>query len=300
MRAALAAPPTAFLEAGLVVAWSSGFIGATFAADTQAPFAVLFWRLVLTALVILPLAAPALARMARRDIAWQALIGAFAMAGYMGGVFGATMLGVPAGTVALVTALQPLATAALAGVVLAEVVRPRQWLGLVVGLAGVAVSVAGGLGGAPAAGHLLAFAAMAAIVTGTLIAKARPRPAPLSATLAIQSAVSAVLFAPLAALEGTLAPQPTSDFVRAVGWLVVFSTLGGYGFYWATLTRTSATRVASLIYLTPPVTALWAAAVFGQPITMAAIVGFALAVAGLRLAARPLANPAPRRPAGPA
>jgi len=269
--------PVPALEAGLVVAWSSGFIGATLAAQTGAPFAVLFWRMAVATLVLLPLAMPALLRMRWQDIATQASVGALAMFAYPGGVFAATMLGVPAGTAALVTALQPLATAAVAGVLLGEANGPRQWIGLAVGLGGVGVSVAGGIGTAPPLGFALAFLAMSALVAGTLLAKAQTRTGPpLLPSLTIQCAVAGLLFAPLAAVDGGPAPGARQAFVEAVAWLTLLSTFGAYGLYWAVLARTSATRVASLIYLTPPVTALWALAMFAEPITAAAVAGRAM------------------------
>ena len=268
------------LETGLVIAWSSGFIGGALASMTSSIFLVLFWRFVVAALVLLPLAAPHLVHMTWRDIGMQALLGAFAMFGYLATVIAAIDLGVPPGTAALITALQPLATAALAGAVLGERVIPRQWLGLAIGFVGVAVTVIGGLEEAPLGGYALALVSMACIVTATLIAKAQPYSTPLSPALAIQCAISALLFLPLAALDGGVAPE----FGYAVTWFVLLSTLAAYGLYWACLARTSATRVSSLIYLTPPVTTIWAFVMFGDPITVPAIVGFLLCMTGVWMA----------------
>ncbi|HIP79671.1 MAG TPA: EamA/RhaT family transporter, partial [Kiloniellaceae bacterium] len=75
-------------------------------------------------------------------------------------------------------------------------------------------------------------------------------------------------------------------FALAVAWFILFSTLGGYGLYWLCLRRTTATRVASLIYLTPPVTMVWAWAMFGEALTLAGIAGFALCLLGVSLAAQ--------------
>lgn len=278
----LAATP--LLEVGLVIAWSSGFIGGTLASATSSIFVVLFWRFLLAALVLVPLAAPHLPRMTCRQVALQALIGAFAMFGYLATLIAAIDIGVPPGTAALITALQPLATAALAGAVLDEPVSSRQWLGLLLGLGGVGVSVASDVDQAPAGGYGLALASMACIVTATLIAKSQRRPTPLLPALAVQCTTSAVLFLPLAALDGGLAPEGTLAFGYAVVWFVVFSTFAAYGLYWACLVRTSATRVSSLIYLTPPVTMIWAFAMFGEPITGGLVVGFLICLTGVWLA----------------
>ncbi|MFC4350394.1 DMT family transporter [Fodinicurvata halophila] len=278
----LAATPV--LEVGLVICWSSGFIGGTLASATTSIYLVLFWRFLLISLLLLPLAGRGIARMAPRELALQALLGAFAMFGYLATLITAIDQGVPAGTAALIAALQPLATAALAGIVVSEPVSARQWLGLLIGFGGVALAVGGGLDQAPLWGYGLTLLSMASLVTATLIARRQPGPSPLLPSLTIQSAVAALLFLPLALADGTLLPEVTGSFAYAVLWFILFSTLGGYGLYWTCLARTSATRVSSLIYLTPPVTTLWAFVMFDQPITLGAVAGFLICLAGVRLA----------------
>lgn len=277
----LAATPV--LEVGLVVCWSSGFIGGTLASATTSIYLVLFWRFLLATLLLLPFAARQIARMTAREAGLQIVLGGFAMFGYLATLITAIDQGVPAATAALITALQPLAAAALAGVVLAEAVSPRQWLGLLIGFAGVALAVSAGLDQAPLWGYGLTLLSMASIVTATLIARAQQRPAPLLPALTLQCAVSALLFLPLALADGRLVPEMTGAFAYAVAWFILFSTFAAYGLYWACLARTSATRVSSLIYLTPPVTTLWAYVMFGQPITSAAVAGFLVCLAGVRL-----------------
>ncbi|WP_119459213.1 DMT family transporter [Rhodospirillaceae bacterium SYSU D60014] len=280
--------PVLLLEAGLVVAWSSGFIGAKLAADTPSVFLVLFWRFVIVAALLAPFVLQACRQgFGRKQIALQALLGALAMFAYLATGIKAIDLGVPAGTAALISALQPLATAALVGPWLGEIVRPRQWLGLGVGFAGVLVAVGGALGDAPLWAYGLCFVGMASLVVATLLAKAAAPMMKLLPALGIQSAVTALLFAPLALLEGGIMPPADAHFLAAVAWFILFSTVGGYGLYWLCLRRSTATRVGSLIYLTPPVTMLWAWAMFGEPLALAAVAGFALCVGGVALARGP-------------
>lgn len=285
-RPAIATP---VLEAGLVVAWSSGFIGGALASTTSSVFLVMFWRFLLATGVLVPLALPWLRRMEWQELGLHAVIGSFAMFGYLATLVAAIDLGVPAGTAALITALQPLATAALSGVVLGERVVLRQWLGLGVGFGGVAISVAAGLHHAPLGGYVLTLGTMACIVIATLIAKSRGSgTTPLLPAITVQCAVSSGLFLPLAVLGGGLMPEMTPAFGYSVLWLILFSTLGAYSLYWATLARASATRVSSLIYLTPPVTAVWAFAMLGEPITVPTVAGFLLSLMGVWLARRPV------------
>ena len=126
-----------WLEVGLVICWSSGFIGGTLAAATSSIYQVLFWRFVLASLVLAPLAMPQLRRLSLRQMGTQALIGALAMFGYLATVIAAIAQGVPPGT------------AALAGFVLSEPISQRQWVGLLIGFLGVAIAVAGAVNRAP-------------------------------------------------------------------------------------------------------------------------------------------------------
>lgn len=275
-------PPLLLLEAALVVAWSSGFIGARLAADTPSVFLVLFWRFVIVAVLLAPFVASA--GLSPRSLGLQALLGLLAMFGYLALGVAAIDRGVPVGTAALISALQPLATAALAGSVLGERVPGRGWLGLAIGFGGVALAVGGSLGDAPAWAYGLSLLSMASLVAATLIAKAMPDATPALPALGIQGTVAAVLFAPLAVAEGGVMPVAGRGFLAAVAWFVLFSTVGGYGLYWLCLRRTTATRVGSLIYLTPPVTMLWAWAMFAEPMTPAALAGFGLCLLGVVLA----------------
>jgi len=277
---------TPVLEAGLVICWSSGFIGGTLAAATPSIFLVLFWRFVLATLCLVPLSMPQIRRLSMAQIGTQALIGSLAMFGYLATVISAIAQGVPPGTAALITSLQPLVTAAIAGLILGQSVSSRQWLGLVVGFSGVAVAVTGSLHQAPLWGSGLALLSMACLVVATLMAKSQSAPPALLPAITIQCAVSAVLFLPLALLQGSLTPEPVQAFLYAVGWLVILSTFGAYGLYWACLTRTSATRVSSLLYITPSITTIWAFVMFGDPMTLASVARLLIGLFGVYLASQ--------------
>lgn len=272
------------LEAGLIVCWSSGFIGAVLASNTSSVFLVLLWRFVLASAILAPFLIPYLNRRFRRAIALQALVGGFAMFGYLATGVKAIDVGVPTGTAAMISSLQPLATAVLAGAVLHETVKRSQWIGLCFGLAGVAMAVGGGIGLASLSGFALSFISMLCIVVASLITKRSSQYLPLLPTLAVQTIVSAVLFLGVALMEGSARPEANREFWFAVLWFVLFSTIGAYGFYWLCLRQMRATHVASLIYLTPPVIMIWAWLMFGEEIQPLAVVGFLICIVGVGLA----------------
>ncbi len=276
--------PNVLLEAGVVIGWSSGFVGAILAATTVSIFSVLLWRFVLVTLVLLPWLWPII----RNPPGWRW----FALHGAIGfiGMFCCLSLGIkaidigaPAGTAALIGALQPLMTAVLAGPVLGERVVWRQWLGLLVGLAGVVIAV-GAPSPADTLGYVLAFGSTLSIVIATLLTKAKWDGSDFLASFAFQSLVMVICTAPFAWADGALLPTWDWRFGAAVAWAILISTAGGYAFYYLAVQRMGAVRVGSLIYLTPPVTMLWAWAMFGQPMTLAGAAGFAICLIGVYLA----------------
>ena len=283
-------------EAGFVVMWSSGFIGASLGTPEADTPTLMVWRFLLAAGLLL---AGALLLRRRwpglREIAVQGVVGLLAQGVYLTGVVGAVEFGVTAGTTALIAALQPLMAAALAGPVLGEYVGRQQWAGLAVGLVGVALVVGGDVrvAEAPLWAYAMPFAGMAGLVAATLVERKEylrksgletSREAPMDVVLGIQCAVSALLFAVMALFWGGLEPAGGLLFWGAVAWFVVFSTFGGYGFYWLNLKLSSVARVSSLIYLTPPTTMVWAYLMFGEHVGLLAVIGLVICFGGVLLA----------------
>lgn len=285
----------------LVVCWSSGFIGATLGTRSAPVETVLAWRTLVSAIV---LGAWALARGERvgpAAVARQAALGLLVQVLYLGGVFAATGAGVPAGTSALIAAVQPLLVAALAGPLLGERTTRRQQVGLVVGAVGVAVVVSGDLsaGTAPPWAYLLPVGALVALSAGTLLERRWSPAQSLVASLALQSSVAAVAFCAVAALQGHLAPPRAGGFWLSIAWLVGLSAVGGYGAYLFVVRRSGPTRASTLLYLTPPTTAVWAWLLFGQAPHLAAAPGIVICGAGVALAlTRRRARSGPARSGG--
>ena len=278
---------TLALEAALVICWSSGFIGAKLASETSAVFVILFWRFLFTSIALLPSLWVAFQKgLTFKSFAVQFLVGFLAMGVFLALGVKSIDLGVPAGTSALISALQPLLTVAAASLILLEPITARQWLGLAIGLVGVSVAVGGSLETAPFIAYLLAFVAVLAIVAATIVTKLFKEPLSILPTLSIQCIAATLLFLPLSIFEGSLIPVVDSDFIFAILWFILLSTIGAYGFYWICLGRSSTARVSSLIYLTPPVTAVWAWLMFSEPISLAVLFGFVICFCGVMLAAK--------------
>jgi drug/metabolite transporter (DMT)-like permease len=272
--------------AALVLFWSSGFVGAELGTGYTGADTLLAWRYVVAAAVLWLVVAVRRPPVPRGATGRQALLGTLSQVLYLGGVVTGVGLGVPAGTAALVAALQPLVVATAAGRLLGERTTRRQRVGLAVGLAGVALVVAGDLGPgtAPAWAFLLPVGGMLALSAGTVLERRLQPPESPLVSMTLQSTTAAVLFTAVAALAGSLHPPAEPGFWGAVAWVVVLSSFGGYGAYLLVLRRSGATRASTLLYLTPPTTMVWAFLMFGDLPALPALPGIALCAVGVWLA----------------
>jgi len=221
------------------------------------------------------------------------------MAGYLAGITQGIALGVPAGLAALFADLLPMGLALLAAGLLGQRMAPRVWAGLVIGLAGVALGTHGALawGNAPLWVYGLPLLGMLSLAAATLWQKHLPasQSMGLLPNLWLQCCVSGVAFALIEGSQGSLAPIPSTGFAVSVLWTAGLSTVGGYGLYWLCLRRASATRVASVLYLSPPITMVWAWAMFDEPLSWQMALGMAVSAVGIWMVVREEAREARRR-----
>lgn len=294
--------PVIAVSAGLVVMWSSGFIGAELGTREAGTATLLMWRFAVAAILLgsWQLVRRRIRRrpaMSRRAIGEQAVVGLLSQGGYLGSIVWAIGLGVPVGTTALIASLQPLAAAMLAGRLVGERITRQRVVGLLVGLTGVAIVVSGDLttaDGVPAAAYLLPFAGMASLLAASFAERRTTARVSVADALPVHCSVSVVLFVTIAATTGQTTPPAGGEFWFAVGWTVLLSTIGGYGFYWLSITANGIIRTSALMYLTPPTTAVWAYVMFGTELSPAAIAGMAICLAGV-LAATIQPTPSLRR-----
>jgi len=281
--------PLLLLEAGLLLTWSSGFIGARLSIDYAPALLVTFWRCVVICLLLLPFVYRPLLNTPFRILLRHAGIGLLAMAGYLTGLTQGITLGVPAGLAALCADLLPLGMALLSAVFLGERLVRQVWLGLIVGLIGVmwVSHSALALGKAPLWACALPVAGMLSLAVATLWQKRASTSQSMSLlpNLWLQCFVSSFAFAAIEGSQGSLALIPSTGFTLSVLWTGL-STLGGYGLYWLCLSRSTETRVTSVLYLSPPITLLWAWAMFDEPLSWQMGDGMAISAIGIWLVMR--------------
>ena len=268
-----------------VLIWSTGFVIARLAMPYVEPATFLFWRF-----------AGVLAAMAALSLVWRitwpswsqikhiAVAGILLQFGYLLGVWFAVRLGMTAGLVAIIVGLQPIVTAWFAAWI-SEKVTPRQWIGLGFGFAGVALVVAEKIGfmHIPLASYALAFAGLLSITFGTLYQKKYCPVFDLRAGSSIQFGVSAVLCFICMYLFESGEMVWNAAVIGALLWAIFPLSIGSISLLFMMIRKGAATKVSSLLYLTPPTTALMAYFLFGEPFTLLMAVGLCLTMTGVVL-----------------
>jgi drug/metabolite transporter (DMT)-like permease len=274
-----------------VALWSTGFVVARYATNDASPLTFLAIRMVIAA-VLLALIARALRapRISLRQSWVASLVGVGMHAVYLGGVFVAIDRGLPSGLSALIAGLHPVVTAVFGRMVLGERLRRSQWLGVLLGLVGVVAVVGERLGDGSKSVTTVAIVAMVlsiiGISSGTLIQRARGRDMPLLRGTSMQYSAAAVALIVAIPLIEDASVRITPQFLLALGWATLVLSLGAVLIMMRLLASHSAARVSSLFFLTPALSALEGAVLFGERMGMLAIVGLGVAACGVWLTMR--------------
>jgi drug/metabolite transporter (DMT)-like permease len=270
-----------------VFLWSTGFIVAKFGLPYAPPLTFLILRCSTAVLALLPMVFLGAAPWPRGRIHHVAIAGLLLQAGYLGGVWSAIKLGMPAGLSALIVGMQPILTAAAAPLI-GERVRPRQWLGLLLGLSGVALVVYAKISLAGLSAEAIGYSvfALLSITAGTMYQRRYCPSFDLRTGTLVQYVATAAALLPFAvAMEGfdlSLAHvQWNANFVAALLWSVFALSIGAIFLLFKLISRNEATQVTSLLYLTPPTTAIMAWLMFGEALSPAGLIGMAVAVTGV-------------------
>lgn len=270
----------------MVLGWSSGFIGYRYVSEASGVMVATFWRFLLAALLMLPLVWRQLRGLSWRSWLHQSVVGLLGIAGYIAPIAQSIALGVAPGTSSLIANLLPLSIVLLAGFVPGQATRGWQWLGVGLCLVGMLIASGSSLEFSRASiwAYSLPLLGVASLAMATIYQKkSRHPPPPALLGLFIQVCATLPVFGLLALQEGSLQPVMTTGFGFGVVWLVVCSTLGGYGFYWLCLRRFTLQSVSGALFLTPPVTMFWAYLQFDDPLAASALLGVALTLVGLPL-----------------
>jgi drug/metabolite transporter (DMT)-like permease len=270
-----------------VAVWGSGYVATKIGLQYAPPFTFLSLRFAFGLACLLPIVLvwkPAWPQ-SRAELGHLVVAGLLMHAVQLGGSHYAQYLGMSAGVAALIIACQPLVTAIVVSGWMFEKLAARQWAGVFIGLAGVALVVwhkidirevtLGSLVGT--------LVALAAVTTATLYQRKFSPKADLKAAAVIQFAASLLLLAPLAlAVEGF---QFTYSFqlLASIAFLVVFASILAVSVLHLLMRQGEAARVASMMYLPPVFAVVVEAALFGIVPSGLALAGMAVTCAGVAM-----------------
>lgn len=277
------------LQVAFVLSWSSGYIGAKLGTQSSGAFNLLFWRFLLVSVCLGLFLNVRLLRVSWAQVRHYAVIGFLSQFLYLSCLYVAIQNGLPPGIAAIIAALQPLMTAALSSGSATERSGGWQWIGLMISFAGVSIVIAGQHGSdAGSVGwvmYVLPLAAALGLTLATLYERrtVQKTDAGLVLPLFIQSLLTLIGFTGAVLYTDTLSIPHDPDVLISIVWLTVFSTFVAYLSLWMLLRVMTATHVAALVYLEPPVTLVWAALMFGDVIHAPTYAGIAVVAAGLLL-----------------
>jgi len=274
-----------------VVLWSTGFVVARYATDDTGPLTFLAVRMVLAASILAAVAAMrASQRVDRRLVPWVMLAGIGMHVLYLGGVFVAIDQGLPSGISALIAGLHPVLTALASRRVLGERLIRIQWVGVFLGFAGVIVVVIDRLvthsTGVTTLTMLASAISVLGMSGGTLVQRKKCSTMPLLWGTVVQYTTAAAVLLVLAVTWEHWDFSVTSRSMFALLWAVFVLSIAAVLLMLWLLQRRAASQVTSLFFLTPALSAIEGAILFGERLGLYAVVGLAISLVGVAFVTR--------------
>ncbi|MBB4063289.1 DMT family transporter [Gellertiella hungarica] len=278
-----------------VLLWSSGWIVAKYAAFHADALFFLFIRFGLSVVAFGVFCAATGARFPRepRLVLHAVLSGVFLHGLYLGPLWWAIEMGVPAGLSGIIAGLQPLLTAIAAAMLLGERLAPIQRLGLLLGFIGIGIAISPKLAtfsmdmlheqALPLVVNLLG---MVSVTAGTLYQKRHLQSGDIRWIATLQYVGATLVLLPASLVIGTWHYDFSLTANLSLAWSVLGLSMGAIGLLLRLIRQGQVSRAASLVYLMPPLVALEAALFFGEPLTPAIVAGALIVVMGVYLTNR--------------
>ena len=273
-----------------LILWSGGYVVAKVGLQYSAPMNLLGLRYGLVIIIMGVLVVALRPPMPKTKADWVHLciVGILIQTVYFGMAYFAFINGVAAGTAALIFSLQPILVALIAPRWSGEHIGWRQWAGLLIALAGTCIVIVSrlGIGPSPFWGFFLAAIALMGITSGTLWEKRFGLSHhPVTANL-IGYTAGLIALSPFIIAENNFAIDWTWPFIAALFYLVVGNSVIAVGLLLMMIRAGEVSKVSTLLFLVPPVTAIMAWVLLGESMPPIAWFGMAIAGVGVYLATR--------------
>jgi drug/metabolite transporter (DMT)-like permease len=270
-----------------VAVWGAGYVATKIGLQYAPPFTFLSLRYVFGLVCLIPVVVflkPVWPR-SGAELGHLVVAGLLMHAVQLGGSHYAQYLGMSAGVTALIIACQPLVTAVVVSGWMGERLQPRQWAGVFIGLAGVALVVWHKIDIREVTlGSLIGtLFALAGVTAATLYQRKFSPRADLKAAAVVQFAASLVVLAPLGMLVEGFRVDWSWEMAAAIAFLVIFASILAVSVLHILMRHGEATRVASMMYLPPVFAVVLEAALFRIVPSGVALAGIAVTCAGVAM-----------------
>lgn len=273
---------------GLSLAWGIPYALTKIALTEFSPEMLVLARTALAALLLLPLAGlrHQLLPVVRH---WRPLL-AFAVVEIAVPWFflNSAQERLPSSTVGLILATVPLAGLGVAFLMhRSEPMTARNWLGIVLGLAGVAAIVGLDVGGTDLIGVALLLVVIVGYALGPAILARWMPDLPGTGVMAVALAGVAVGYLPVvAATGGWPGAWPSASVLVSLVVLAVVCTAAAFLLLFALVAEVGPVRSTTITYVAPAIAVVTGALLLGETITAWTVLGFGLVVAGSALVQR--------------
>ena len=282
-----------------VALWSTGFVVARYSTNNAGPLSFLTVRMLIAAVLLYVVAKLVRApKLDKKLWSTSAIVGTCMHAVYLGGVFIAIKKGLPSGLSALIAGLHPVVTSVAGRIILKERLRRSQWVGVMLGISGVVVVVIDklqeGLGDVTKPALFAMVISIIGMSTGTLVQRARGKDMPLVTGTAAQYVSAGAVLLVASSLFEEWEFNINAELVLALMWSVLVLSIAAVMLMMLLISRHSAARVSSLFFLTPALSAIESAILFGERLSPLALVALVVALTGVWLTMRnPVVAPSP-------
>ena len=283
-----------------VSVWGSGFLATKIGLQHAAPFTFLTLRFAFGILCLVPIILIYKPRWptSHDELRHILIAGLLMHAVHLGGSHYTQYLGMSAGITAVLLSIQPLLTAIIAGRWMGERLSLRQWLGTAIGLAGVTLIVWHKIDVREATlGALLAVTiSLAGVTAGTLYQRKYCPAVDLRSAAFLQFIATIAVLAPLAWLVEGAAVHWSWTLAGTIVFLVIGASILAVNAFHTLMRRGQATKVTSLIYLTPIFAVALELVMFGVVPTAISLAGITITCAGVAMVSWTRAQKPSQRP----
>lgn len=272
-----------------VFLWSTGFVVAALVAPYSEPLSILTLRFGGAAIVLLLFGWLSRGVWPNKERALKIIAsGALIHGVYLSAVFWGVKNGMPAGVSALLVGLQPLLTAIFASPILGETIKPRHWLGLLIGIVGCALVISpklgldgSGINAITVGAHMIA---VLGITFGSIFQKKYVGAMNFKTEPGLQLIGGLLVALPIALMSESFNFIFARDLIVGYAWMTLILSCIAFTLYMYLLQQGGATKVASVFYLVPVFSAVEGYYLFGDMLTPIQVIGMIVTAAAVALA----------------